>query len=78
MQGVFFRASTVDKAKQLGLVGWVRNLSDGRVECLAQGEADDVEQLQQWLWHGSPPSNVSSVQCYDEAIADYDSFQVTR
>lgn len=78
VQGVFFRASTLDKARQLGLHGWVRNLYDGRVECLIQGEEDRVKQLQDWLWQGSPPSNVTHVQCYDEAVIDCDSFRVVH
>lgn len=78
VQGVFFRASTVEKARQLGLSGWVRNMKDGRVECIIQGEESVVKQLQDWLWKGSPPSSVMSIQCYDEALVKYDNFRVTH
>jgi acylphosphatase len=43
VQGVFFRAETADMADRLGLAGWVRNLPDGRVEALFEGEKEDVE-----------------------------------
>lgn len=49
VQGVGFRYSTWQKARQLGLVGWVRNLPDGSVEILAQGERDDLEMLITWI-----------------------------
>lgn len=49
VQGVGFRCSTWQKARQLGLVGWVRNLPDGSVEILAQGERDDLEMLITWI-----------------------------
>ena len=45
VQGVGFRAYTRSKAKKLGLNGWVRNLSDGRVEAVVQGDRDIIEKL---------------------------------
>ena len=62
VQGVFFRAYTRDKALELGLTGWVRNLSDGRVEVMAEGPKEKLEQLLQWLkTKGSPLSRVEQV-----------------
>ncbi len=61
VQGVFFRAATQAKARQLGLTGHAINLADGRVEVLACGDPDTVEQLQQWLWQGPPHARVSDV-----------------
>ncbi|BDX06357.1 acylphosphatase [Planctobacterium marinum] len=61
VQGVFYRASTREKALSLELCGYAKNLSDGSVEVLAQGEGDKVEELMQWLWTGSPASDVSAV-----------------
>ncbi len=78
VQGVFYRATTYEKANELGLQGWVRNLPDGDVECLIQGEQDQIASMMEWFWQGPPESNVGSVQCYDEPSAEYDGFRVTR
>lgn len=62
VQGVFFREWTVGKAREVGLSGWVRNLSDGRVEVYATGEADLIDRLAQQLRKGAPASQVTGVQ----------------
>jgi acylphosphatase len=62
VQGVFFRASTRQRAKELGVTGHARNLADGRVEVVACGEPAAVLALCEWLWQGSPASQVTSVQ----------------
>jgi acylphosphatase len=62
VQGVFYRASARDRARELGVTGYARNLADGRVEVLACGEASAVHALCEWLWQGSPSSHVTSVQ----------------
>jgi acylphosphatase len=61
VQGVFYRATCVRKAQELGLTGYARNLPDGRVEVLACGEAPVVEAFEKWLWEGSPASRVTGV-----------------
>ena len=61
VQGVFYRATCVRKAESLGLTGYARNLSDGRVEVLACGDEAAVEEFVAWLWEGSPASKVSDV-----------------
>ena len=65
VQGVFFRACTAREAKRLGLDGHARNLSDGRVEVVAQGSPDAIADLCQWLWKGSPGSRVTAVTVAD-------------
>jgi acylphosphatase len=52
VQGVFFRASTVEVAKKLGITGWVRNLNDGRVEVVAEGSKEKLDELIGWLKKG--------------------------
>ena len=52
VQGVYYRDSTVLKASLLGLDGWVRNLKDGRVEFVAEGAKDSVDELVKWAWKG--------------------------
>lgn len=56
VQGVGFRYSTQQQARQLGLTGYARNLDDGSVEVLAWGEAPEVEALIDWLKAGGPRS----------------------
>ena len=65
VQGVFYRATTAGRARELGVTGWTRNLADGRVEVLACGETADVEALCQWLWRGPAGAQVSDVTCLD-------------
>ena len=52
VQGVFYRATTRDKAIGLGLTGWVCNLPDGRVEAVAEGSRQEVESLIEWARQG--------------------------
>nr|WP_218043178.1 acylphosphatase [Steroidobacter gossypii] len=61
VQGVFFRASTRQKATELGCAGYARNLPDGRVEVLAVGEPQAVQSLVDWLWQGPPAADVKQV-----------------
>jgi len=61
VQGVFFRASTRFEAERLKITGYAQNLSDGRVEVLACGDADAVEQLRVWLTHGPPQARVEGI-----------------
>jgi len=61
VQGVFYRASTRNKAEQLQLYGFVRNLPDGRVEVLACGDDTSLVTLQDWLWQGPPGARVDDV-----------------
>jgi acylphosphatase len=68
VQGVFFRASTRNRAVELGLTGWVRNMPDGAVEVLACGDDAALEALQEWLHEGPPMARVSGVVC--ERVAD--------
>ena len=49
-------------ARSLGLVGWVQNLGDGRVEVLAQGESDQLDRLVSWLWTGPAGAWVTGVE----------------
>lgn len=52
VQGVFFRVSTRDRAQEIGLQGWVRNLADGRVETVACGEKEQLNVFELWLKQG--------------------------
>ncbi len=61
VQGVFFRAETRAVAQQYNLTGWVRNLVDGRVEAVFEGEEGDVEKAVQWCHTGPPHALVTKV-----------------
>ncbi|WP_456387334.1 acylphosphatase [Desulfolithobacter sp.] len=67
VQGVFFRDHTRQKALELGLEGWVRNVADGTVEVMFQGDEDKVAQMLDWLHVGSPLSRVSAVKFEETA-----------
>lgn len=67
VQGVFYRANTEEVARRLGLTGWVRNLPDGRVEIVAEGEEDGLQKLIAWCRQGPPAARVSSVEVEEEA-----------
>jgi len=62
VQGVFYRASLAKKARELNLKGYVRNLVDGRVEFLAQGDASAVDELRQWSLQGPLLARVVDVE----------------
>ena len=62
VQGVYYRASTRDAAREKGLDGWVRNLDDGRVEAVFEGEEDAVEAMVEWCQTGSDAASVESVE----------------
>lgn len=62
VQGVFFRQTTLEQAKKLGLSGWVRNLADGTVEAEFQGDQEAVGRMLDWLPRGSIESSVVRVE----------------
>jgi len=76
VQGVFYRASTRQKAIELGCAGFARNLPDGRVEVLAVGEPQAVQGLLDWLWRGSAASEVKSVDIQELMLEDLEDLPV--
>ncbi|MCK5046737.1 MAG: acylphosphatase [Candidatus Heimdallarchaeota archaeon] len=78
VQGVSFRVYTRRKASSLGLTGYVRNLSNGDVEVVAEGKRNQLLQLIKWLRKsGSPASNVTDVIIeWSEKLTNYTSFRV--
>lgn len=70
VQGVAFRYWTRETADRLGLSGWVRNLPDGRVEVLAQGDEEAMAKLDRALLQGPPLSRVDGLERFEEPGAD--------
>lgn len=69
VQGVGFRGSLQRRAGEHKVAGWVRNLSDGRVEAVLEGEPKDIEDLIQWCRQGPPRARVDRVNVEDENYA---------
>ncbi|MBW2057142.1 MAG: acylphosphatase [Deltaproteobacteria bacterium] len=78
VQGVFFRATTRQKAQELGITGWVRNRWDGTVEIVAEGEETRLAELTKWCHHGPPGARVTRVlveeEPYQGEFTDFDIF----
>ncbi len=66
VQGVGFRYSLENTARRLGVTGWVRNMWDGRVEAVLEGEEHDVQKAVKWCHHGPPGAMVTGVEEKDE------------
>ncbi len=62
VHGVFFRRSMASLASDHGVSGWVRNLPDGSVEAMLEGEEEDVMKLVRWAYRGPPKARVDSVR----------------
>jgi acylphosphatase len=77
VQGVFFRAETAEMATRLGLAGWVRNLLDGRVEALFEGEKQDVEKALEFCRRGPPGARVQNLDLkWEEWKGEFHNFRV--
>ena len=78
VQGVFFRASTKDIAEQLGVTGWVRNTSDGKVEVLIEGEESVVKDFISWCRDGPRLAQVSDIDIeYQIYLGEFQEFNIT-
>jgi acylphosphatase len=77
VQGVFFRDSTRQKAEELGLAGWVRNVSGGQVEALFEGPSEKVEEMVRWCEEGPQRASVENVDTdFENAEGDLEGFEV--
>lgn len=78
VQGVSFRWYTVEQANRLGVRGWVRNLPDGRVEALVEGEPEAVERMVEWLRTGPRMAQVDDVAPEEVTATGVDSFRIAH
>lgn len=76
VQGVFFRASTREQARQLALTGWVRNCEDGDVELTACGTPAQLDALERWLWQGPPSAQVTDLVRRDVPAEQLAGFEI--
>ena len=76
VQGVYYRANTRDAARERGVDGWVRNLEDGRVEAVFEGDEPDVEAMIEWCHTGSPQAVVDDVDSEYEPPEDESGFEI--
>ncbi len=78
VQGVAFRWSTQRQAATIGLTGWVRNLADGSVRIVAEGDADRLQLLLAWAQHGPDQARVDGVEAdWSPAVGNFTSFEIT-
>ncbi len=77
VQGVYYRANTRDEAREKGLEGWVKNLDDGRVEAVFEGEREKIEDMIEWCRSGSPAADVDDVEIeWEDAENRFDGFEI--
>ena len=76
VQGVFFRAWSAEKARSLGVTGWVRNLPDGSVQAHLEGDEPAVQQLLEKLRQGPPAAQVNKVDVEAAEPEDAKAFEV--
>lgn len=76
VQGVLYRSGARQKARELGITGWAHNLIDGRVELMAEGEKEKVEQFAEWCGQGPPLAKVDgeevTYETYKGEFKDFD------
>ena len=78
VQGVYFRQSTLQQAQALGLRGWVRNLSDGRVEVWYEGDEQALRHLSRWLEQGPAQAQVHGLELHRQPVQGFVDFQLLR
>lgn len=77
VQGVFFRANIKERAMMLDLDGYVRNLDDGSVEAVFEGDEADIEEMVEFCKEGPRKARVNDVEVINEEYTgDYDGFEV--
>ena len=77
VQGVFFRYETRREAVKRGVKGWIRNLPDGRVEAVFEGEENSVKQLIEFCKHGPPGARVTNVEVkWEDYKGEFNDFKI--
>ncbi len=76
VQGVYYRATTRDTAQEVGVDGWVKNLQDGRVEAVFEGDEAEVERMIEWCHEGSARADVDEIEVSYEEPRGLDGFEI--
>jgi len=77
VQGVYFRGNTKNEAKKYGVNGWVRNLPDGRVEALFEGEKEAVDKAIEFVKHGPSYAKVTDLELeWQDYNGEFKDFQI--
>jgi acylphosphatase len=78
VQGVFFRMETMHAADRLGVLGWVRNRSDGTVEAVFEGDQAQVDAMLSWCQEGPSHARVTDVKIdWEKYAGEFTRFDVT-
>jgi acylphosphatase len=78
VQGVYYRATTRETARERGIDGWVRNLDDGRVEAVFEGDREAVDEMVAWCHSGSPRAEVEDVEVTYGDPEGIEGFEIRR
>ncbi len=78
VQGVFYRATAVQQAKELNLRGWIRNDEEGSVTASVQGEEEKINEFIEWCRQGSPMAKVNHVDEEECEIENFKGFEIKR
>ena len=77
VQGVWFRENTQKKARKLGVTGWVKNLADGQVEAVFEGEKEQVEAMVNWTKKGPIWAKVNDLNLeWQEYQGEFNNFEI--
>ncbi len=77
VQGVYFRSSAQSKARELGLSGWAKNIPDGTLETVVEGEAEMLEEYIRWCKKGPAAARVDKVEeKWDEPTGEFKGFSI--
>ena len=77
VQGVWFRKFTQESAREIGIVGMVKNLDDGTVSVNASGKIENLRKFKQWLKTGSPKSRVDKINySWEDSPVEYLTFEI--
>lgn len=76
VQGVFYRKQTEKKAKSLKVTGWIKNLSDGRVEAIISGEEKVINDMLKWMQFEVKNASVIDIEVFEVQYNRFDTFEI--